>query len=221
MLPRTPAPARALHLRAPWRDRGNHNKSINSAHFAERNRRGQAARAAEALRQTRIGRLVRPMARAWRGGGDEHGIRPEVDGALSERFCLWDQADRGRVQLGLGFDGCEPLATCVDRAAQSACASSPTTRRTARCDHRAWRDAAGLCADAGDAGTITAQRGSAALWRRKPARGLGRRCDPDRMASRSIAPAPARTRWRSAVCDCRRCARSTFRISRSTRCELC
>ena len=57
---------------------------------------GQAALAAKSLAATRIGRLVAsPMARAWRTASlvaAEHGIHPEADGALSERFyvSLWD-----------------------------------------------------------------------------------------------------------------------------------
>jgi broad specificity phosphatase PhoE len=86
---------------------------------------GQAALAAKSLATTRIGKLVAsPMARAWRTAslvGTEHGIHPEVDGALSERFyvSLWDQPIGERFDWNLDPDGCEPLATFVHRAAHS------------------------------------------------------------------------------------------------------
>jgi 2,3-bisphosphoglycerate-dependent phosphoglycerate mutase len=86
---------------------------------------GQAALAAKALANIRIGRLVAsPMARAWRTASlvaAEHGIHPEVDGALSERFyvSLWDTPIEGAFNWDLDPDGCEPLATFVHRAAQS------------------------------------------------------------------------------------------------------
>src|SRR5258708_287363 len=62
---------------------------------------GQAVLAAKALAGTRIGKLVAsPMARAWRTASliaAEHGIHPEADGALSERFyvSLWDTQIEG------------------------------------------------------------------------------------------------------------------------------
>src|ERR1043166_7430859 len=86
---------------------------------------GQAALAAKALAAIRIGRLVAsPMARAWRTASlvaAEHGIHPEVDGALSERFyvSLWDTPIEGRFNWDWDPDGCEPLATFVHRAAHS------------------------------------------------------------------------------------------------------
>ena len=86
---------------------------------------GQAKLAAKALARTRIGRLVAsPMARAWRTASlvaAEHGIHPEVDGALSERFyvSLWDTPIEGEFNWDLDPDGCEPLATFVHRAAHS------------------------------------------------------------------------------------------------------
>ena len=86
---------------------------------------GQAALAAKALANVRIGRLVAsPMARAWRTASlvaAEHGIHPEVDGALSERFyvSLWDTPIEGAFNWDWDPDGCEPLATFVHRAAQS------------------------------------------------------------------------------------------------------
>ena len=86
---------------------------------------GQAAAAAKALAATRIGRLVAsPMARAWRTAtlvAAEHGIHPEVDGALSERFyvSLWDTPIGERFDWNLDPDGCEPLTTFVHRAATS------------------------------------------------------------------------------------------------------
>jgi len=84
---------------------------------------GQAALAAKALAGTRIGRLVAsPMARAWRTASliaAEHGIHPEADGALSERFyvSLWDTQIEGAFNWDWDPDGCEPLATFVHRAA--------------------------------------------------------------------------------------------------------
>ena len=86
---------------------------------------GQAALAAKALANIRIGRLVAsPMARAWRTASlvaAEHGIHPEVDGALSERFyvSLWDKPIEGAFDWNWDPDGCEPLATFVHRAAHS------------------------------------------------------------------------------------------------------
>ena len=64
------------------------------------------------------------MARAWRTASlvaAEHGIHPEVDGALSERFyvSLWDTPIEGAFNWDWDPDGCEPLATFVHRAAQS------------------------------------------------------------------------------------------------------
>ena len=85
----------------------------------------QAARAAKSLAATKIGRLIAsPMARAWRTANlvaAEHGIHPEVDGALSERFyvSLWDTPIQGEFNWNWDPDGCEPLATFVDRAAHS------------------------------------------------------------------------------------------------------
>jgi len=86
---------------------------------------GQAARAAKSLARTRIGRLVAsPMARAWRTASlvaAEHGIHPEVDGSLSERFyvSLWDKPIEGAFNWDWDPTGCEPLATFVHRAAHS------------------------------------------------------------------------------------------------------
>ena len=85
----------------------------------------QAARAAKSLAATKIGRLIAsPMARAWRTANlvaAEHGIHPEVDGALSERFyvSLWGTPIQGEFNWNWDPDGCEPLATFVDRAAHS------------------------------------------------------------------------------------------------------
>jgi broad specificity phosphatase PhoE len=85
----------------------------------------QAALAAKGLATTRIGRLVAsPMARAWRTASlvaAEHGIHPEVDGSLSERFyvSLWDTPIQGEFNWDWDPDGCEPLATFVHRAAHS------------------------------------------------------------------------------------------------------
>jgi broad specificity phosphatase PhoE len=86
---------------------------------------GQAAVAAKALATTRIGKLVAsPMARAWRTASliaHEHKMHPEADGALSERFyvSLWDKPIEGEFNWDWDPDGCEPLATFVQRAAQS------------------------------------------------------------------------------------------------------
>ena len=86
---------------------------------------GQASLAAKALSLVRIGKLVAsPMARAWRTASlvaAEHGIHPEVDGALSERFyvSLWDKPIEGAFDWNWDPDGCEPLATFVHRAAHS------------------------------------------------------------------------------------------------------
>ena len=85
----------------------------------------QAARAAKSLAATKIGRLIAsPMARAWRTANlvaAEHGIHPEVDGALSERFyvSLWGTPIQGEFNWNWDPDGCEPLATFVHRAAHS------------------------------------------------------------------------------------------------------
>ena len=105
---------------------GNRNKIYQFPHTPlNETGEGQAARAAKALATTRIGRLVAsPMARAWRTASlvaAEHGIHPVVDGALSERFyvSLWDTAIQGAIDWGWDPDGCEPLATFVERAAQS------------------------------------------------------------------------------------------------------
>ena len=85
----------------------------------------QAQLVAKRLATTRIGKLVAsPMARAWRTASlvaAEHRMHPEVDGALSERFyvSLWDTPIGERFDWNLDPDGCEPLATFVDRAAHS------------------------------------------------------------------------------------------------------
>ena len=85
---------------------------------------GQAALAASALSSTRIGKLVAsPMARAWRTASliaHEHKMHPEADGALSERFYvnLWDTPIEGEFNWDWDPDGCEPLSTFVQRAAQ-------------------------------------------------------------------------------------------------------
>lgn len=83
----------------------------------------QAQLVAKRLAGTRIGRLVAsPMARAWRTASlvaAEHGIHPEADGALSERFyvSLWDTPIGERFDWNAEPHGCEPLATFVHRAA--------------------------------------------------------------------------------------------------------
>ena len=85
----------------------------------------QAATAAKRLASTKVGKLVAsPMARAWRTANliaAEHKMQPEVDGALSERFyvSLWDTPIGEVFDWTLDPDGCEPLATFVQRAAQS------------------------------------------------------------------------------------------------------
>ena len=105
---------------------GNRNKVYQLPHTPlNETGEGQAARAAKALATTTIGKLVAsPMARAWRTASlvaAEHGIHPEVDGALSERFyvSLWDQPINGAFDWDFDPDGCEPLATFVHRAATS------------------------------------------------------------------------------------------------------
>jgi broad specificity phosphatase PhoE len=105
---------------------GNRNKIYQLPHTPlNETGEGQAARAAKALATTRIGRLVAsPMARAWRTANlvaAEHGIHPEVDGALSERFyvSLWDKPIQGAFNWDWDPEGCEPLATFVHRAATS------------------------------------------------------------------------------------------------------
>ena len=105
---------------------GNRNKIYQLPHTPLNDTgEGQAATAAKALATTRIGKLVAsPMARAWRTASlvaAEHGIHPEVDGALSERFyvSLWDKPIEGAFDWNQDPDGCEPLATFVHRAAQS------------------------------------------------------------------------------------------------------
>ena len=94
---------------------------------------GQAALAAQALAKIRIGKLVAsPMARAWRTASlvaAAHGIHPEVDGALSERFyvSLWDTPIEGAFNWDWDPDGCEPLAGCpVASTAQSIRPAVPT-----------------------------------------------------------------------------------------------
>ena len=105
---------------------GNRNKIYQFPHTPlNETGEAQAARAAKALATTRIGRLVAsPMARAWRTASlvaAEHGIHPQVDGALSERFyvSLWDTPIEGAFNWNWDPDGCEPLATFVHRAAVS------------------------------------------------------------------------------------------------------
>jgi broad specificity phosphatase PhoE len=83
----------------------------------------QAQLVAKRLATTRIARLVAsPMARAWRTASlvaAEHGIHPEADGSLSERYyvSLWDTPIGERFDWDLDPHGCEPLATFVHRAA--------------------------------------------------------------------------------------------------------
>ena len=137
---------------------------------------GQAALAAKALATTRIGKLVAsPMARAWRTASliaAEHKMHPEADGALSERFyvSLWDKPIEGEFNWDWDPDGCEPLATFVQRAAQSIDAH-PRRRQPRRRDgHRRARrrPADRLRADPGNARTFTSsKRRSAALCARK------------------------------------------------------
>jgi broad specificity phosphatase PhoE len=105
---------------------GNRNKIYQMPHTPlNETGEGQAARAAKALVSTRIGKLVAsPMARAWRTASliaHEHRMHPEVDGALSERFyvSLWDTPINGEFNWDWDPEGCEPLATFVDRSAQS------------------------------------------------------------------------------------------------------
>ena len=105
---------------------GNRNKIYQLPHTPlNETGEGQAARAAKALAATRIGKLVAsPMVRAWRTASlvaAEHGIHPEADGALSERFYvrLWDTPIQGEFNWGWDPEGCEPLATFVHRAAHS------------------------------------------------------------------------------------------------------
>ena len=137
---------------------------------------GQAALAAKALANIRIGRLVAsPMARAWRTASlvaAEHGMHPEVDGALSERFyvSLWDKPIEGAFNWDWDPDGCEPLATFVHRAAQSVMRILADDARGRRDCHRgAWRHPAGdLRADQRDAGKFTSsKRRPAAIFARK------------------------------------------------------
>jgi broad specificity phosphatase PhoE len=105
---------------------GNRNKIYQLPHTPlNETGEGQAARAAKALAGTKIGKLVAsPMARAWRTASlvaAEHGIHPEADGALSERFyvSLWDKPINGAFNWDWDPDGCEPLRTFVHRAAHS------------------------------------------------------------------------------------------------------
>jgi broad specificity phosphatase PhoE len=105
---------------------GNRNKIYQMPHTPlNETGEGQAVRAAKALVSTRIGKLVAsPMARAWRTASliaHEHKMHPEVDGALSERFyvSLWDTPIKGEFNWDWDPEGCEPLATFVDRSAQS------------------------------------------------------------------------------------------------------
>jgi probable phosphoglycerate mutase len=105
---------------------GNRNKVYQLPHTPlNATGEGQASTAAKALATTKIGKLVAsPMARAWRTASlvaAEHGIHPEADGALSERFyvSLWDQPINGAFNWDWDPDGCEPLKTFVHRAATS------------------------------------------------------------------------------------------------------
>ena len=126
----------ARHTFAPARKRfifvrhgeteGNRNKIYQFPHTPlNETGEGQAALAAKRLAATRIGKLVAsPMARAWRTASlvaAEHGIHPEADGSLSERFyvSLWDKPIQGAFNWDWDPEGCEPLATFVHRAAQS------------------------------------------------------------------------------------------------------
>jgi broad specificity phosphatase PhoE len=85
----------------------------------------QAQLVAKRLAKMRIGRLVAsPMARAWRTASlvaAEHGIHPEADGALSERYyvSLWDTPVNQPLDWGDDPHGCEPIATFVHRAAHA------------------------------------------------------------------------------------------------------
>jgi len=85
----------------------------------------QAAEAAKSLAAMKIGKLVAsPMARAWRTANviaGTQGMIPEADGALSERFyvSLWGKPIEGPFDWNWDPDGCEPLATFVDRTARS------------------------------------------------------------------------------------------------------
>ena len=82
----------------------------------------QARKAAERLQATPLVRVVAsPMARAWRTAsliGEQHGLTPEADGALGERYYvnLWDTPVPAE-ELDWGHDpaGCEPIDAFVHR----------------------------------------------------------------------------------------------------------
>ncbi|MGL4324263.1 MAG: histidine phosphatase family protein [Beijerinckiaceae bacterium] len=82
----------------------------------------QAAGAARRLAGTPLVRIVAsPMARAWRTAsviGEPHGLVPEADGALSERYYvnLWNTPVPDE-ELDWGHDpqGCEPISAFVHR----------------------------------------------------------------------------------------------------------
>ncbi|MGL4494827.1 MAG: histidine phosphatase family protein [Beijerinckiaceae bacterium] len=82
----------------------------------------QAQAATGRLRQRNLSRIVAsPMARAWRTAsliGEPHGLVPEADGALAERYYvnLWN-TPLSEEGLDWGFDppGCETTAAFVSR----------------------------------------------------------------------------------------------------------
>jgi broad specificity phosphatase PhoE len=124
-LPFAPARERFIFVRHGETE-GNRNRVYQVPHIPLNEAgEGQAARAANSLSTTRIGKLVAsPMARAWRTASlvaAEHKMHPEVDGALSERFyvSLWDKPIGETFDWDVDPDGCEPLATFVHRAAHS------------------------------------------------------------------------------------------------------
>ena len=124
-LPFAPARERFIFVRHGETE-GNRNRVYQFPH-TPLNEAGeaQARRAAGLLATTRIGKLIAsPMARAWRTAAlvaAEHGMQPEADGALRERFyvSLWDTPIGERFDWNLDPAGCEPLSTFVHRAACS------------------------------------------------------------------------------------------------------
>ena len=174
------------------------------------------------------------MARAWRTASlvaAEHGIHPEVDGALSERFyvSLWDTPIEGAFNWDWDPDGCEPLATFVHRAAQSVMrilADDTPDGETVIVAHGGiLLVTCALTRATLENGHIAATRFRCALTRQNGA-WLARALPPG--DSDIVAPmrptrpdrtSPALRRERAGVRQRRRsprrCARSTFRISRS------
>lgn len=86
----------------------------------------QARGAAERLKSVALARIVAsPMARAWRTAsliGEPHGLVPEADGALGERYYvnLWNTpVPAEELDWGHDPEGCEPIDAFVHRVGHS------------------------------------------------------------------------------------------------------